>query len=219
MTRSPFARRGLVAGVAAVGAFTLLSVLIVPALASNRAASSTTFSLFPNAPLLNCLKRAGGPTPTAVATVTRGGQNDTMNLKLTNFKPNLGFDLFTVQRSPQRANGTPDPNFKGSFGLAWYQSDITTNSSGAASVQIKTILLDQIFGFDPDKNLAPTNTFHVGFWFDSPAETKPCGVTTVTPFNGEHHAGVVAFITRPRANGLGPLCVNPTSTTPAHCIP
>ena len=29
-------------------------------------------------------------------------------------------------------------------------------------VQIKTILLDEIFGFDPDVRLAPTNTFPSG---------------------------------------------------------
>ena len=32
--------------------------------------------------------------------------------------------FFTVQRSPFLSDKTPDPKFKGSFGLAWYQSDI-----------------------------------------------------------------------------------------------
>jgi len=102
--------------------------------------------------------------------------------------------------------------------MAWYQSDITTSVSGTASVTIKTILLDQIFGFDPDVALAPTQTLHVGFWFDSVAEAQPCSATvlTATPFHGEHTAGPVAFITRPNATtGLGPLCTdpNPSGTT------
>ena len=144
----------------------------------------------------------------------RGAQNDTLTLKLAGFKPNFGFDLFTVQRSNQTSSGTPNPNFT-TFGMAWYQSDIHTDSAGAATVSVKTILLDQIFGFDPDVSLAPTNTFHVGFWFDSPAEAQPCSATPLaaTPFNGEHNAGPVAFITRPNATtGLGPLCTAPVKT-------
>src|SRR5205814_604131 len=128
--------------------------------------------------------------PTATVTVTRGANNDTLTLTLSGFKSNLGFDLFTVQRSNQNGNGTPVSGFT-NFGLAWYQSDVHTDSTGAARVTIKTILLDQIFGFDPAVSLAPTNTFHVGFWFDSVAEAQPCSTTTLTPtpFNGEHNAG------------------------------
>ena len=54
--------------------------------------------------------------------------------------------------------------------MAWYQSDIKIGKqTDDGHVQIKTILLDDIFGFDPDVRLAPTNTFHLGFWFDNPA--------------------------------------------------
>jgi hypothetical protein len=199
-------------------ALCLAAAVLIPAVGaggSPRAAivSSKTFKLFPNPAFLNCAQ-ASGHTATASATVTRGAQNDTLKLSLSGFKPNLGFDLFTVQRSNQQANGTPVPGFT-TFGLAWYQSDVHTSSTGTASVTIKTILLDQIFGFDPDVALAPTNTFHVGFWFDSVAEAQPCSTTTLTPtpFNGEHNAGPLAFVTRPSAKtGLGPLCTQPVSS-------
>jgi hypothetical protein len=177
------------------------------------------FSLFPNAAFLNCLAPPG-QTPTVQATVTRGDLRDSLKLTLAHFKPDLGFDLFTVQRSNQTATGGPVANFT-NFGLAWYQSDIETDSSGAGTVTINTILLDQIFGFDPDVALAPVNTFHVGFWFDSVAEAQPCSTSILspTPFNGEHNAGPVAFITRPNATtNLGPLCTRPTGN-PATCIP
>jgi hypothetical protein len=186
------------------------------------APSSKSFSLFPNKTFLKCATQGGGVPFSAKATVNRGGQNDTMTLTLTGFKPNLGFDLFTVQNSNQKSDGSADPNFT-SFGLAWYQSDITTDSNGAATVTVKTILLDQIFGFDPAVGLAPVNTFHVGFWFDSVGEAQSCSPTTLTPtpFNGEHNAGPVAFITRPNATtGLGPLCTQPHNTGTAFvCIP
>lgn len=151
--------------------------------------------------------------PTVTASVERGDLNDTLHLKLHNFKPGLAFDLFTIQRSNKLANGSADPNFK-NFGLAWYQSDVQADDDGNANVTVKTILLDQIFGFDPDVNLAPTNTFNLGFWFNNPNDAAPCGfdVTKFTPFNGEHHAGPLAFVTLPDANtGLGPLCRNPES--------
>ena len=95
--------------------------------------------------------------------------------------------------------------------MAWYQSDVHVNSEGTGSVTVKTILLDQIFGFDPAVSLAPTNTFHLGFWFNDPTKAAPCGFAgPPTPFNGEHSAGPVAFITRPNATTkLGPLCTDP----------
>jgi hypothetical protein len=181
--------------------------------------TSTTVSMFPNPSVEPCLA-ATGKTPSVSVTVTRGARNDTLVVNLKNFKAGLGFDLFTVQRSNQRANGSPVSGFA-NFGLAWYQSDIEVGSTGAATVTIKTILLDQIFGFDAGTGLVPTNTFHVGFWFNNPADAASCGFTGSTPFNGEHAAGPLAFITRPlKSTGLGPLCTDPNLlTTPHSCNP
>jgi len=167
-----------------------------------------TFDLTPQAKFLSCLGVSGGPTPTATVTVTRGHLHDTLNLQAHNLKPKLGFDLFTIQNSNLLSNGSVDPNFT-NFGLAWYQTDLQANSEGEASVTINTILLDQIFGFDPAVALTPTQTFHVGFWFNNPNDAEPCGFdpTKPTPFNGEHDAGPNAMISLPSATtGLGPLC-------------
>jgi hypothetical protein len=178
------------------------------ALASPAKVPSTTFSLFPATANVPCLRKTPSTTPTAKATVTRGTLNDTLTLKLAGFKPGLDFDLFTVQNSNQSATGTPVTI--ANFGMAWYQSDIQINSLGKGTVKIQTILLDQIFGFDPAVALTPTNTFHVGFWFNNPADAAGCGFTGTTPFNGEHAAGPLAFITRPNATtNLGPLCTDP----------
>jgi hypothetical protein len=167
-----------------------------------------TFDLTPQAKFLSCLGVPGGPTPTATVTVTRGHLHDTLTLQAHNIKPKLGFDLFTIQNSNLLSDGQPDPNFM-NFGLAWYQTDLQANLSGDAAVTINTILLDQIFGFDPEVSLAPTQTFHVGFWFNNPNDAASCGfdVTKPTPFNGEHKAGPNAMISLPSATtGLGPLC-------------
>jgi hypothetical protein len=178
------------------------------ALASPAKVPSASFSLVPATAQIPCLAQNPGKVPTAKATVTRGTLNDTLTLKLAGFKPGLAFDLFTVQNSNQSATGTPVTI--ANFGMAWYQSDIEINSLGKGSVKIQTILLDQIFGFDPAVALAPTNTFHVGFWFNDRTKAAGCGFTGTTPFNGEHTAGPLAFITRPNATtNLGPLCTDP----------
>jgi hypothetical protein len=183
------------------------------------------FTLVANPKFASCLARFPGDpgrAPQADVTVQRGNLNDTLTLHIHNIKPNLAFDLFTVQRSPFLANASPDPHFT-NFGMAWYQSDVQADKNGSGQVRVRTILLDQIFGFDPDVSLPPTNTFQVGFWFNSPADAQACGFdpTKPTPFNGEHRAGPLAMISLPDAEtGLGPLCINPdTSVTPARCNP
>jgi hypothetical protein len=63
--------------------------------------------------------------------------------------------------------------------------------------------------------LKPTNTFHLGFWFNDPKNAKDCGVNVdkPTPFNGEHKAGPLAMISAPvDPAGLGPLRTSPTGS-------
>jgi hypothetical protein len=179
-----------------------------------------TFSLKPNPATLNCLRSGPTVTPSATVTVGQGALADDLTITGSGIKHGLAFDLFTVQKSSLLSNGTADPNFT-NFGLAWYQTDLQANSSGQIFGTLHTILINQIFGFDPAVSLPPTNTFHVGFWFNNPADATSCGFTGFTPFNGEHHAGPVAMISVPNATtGLGPLCLSPnTSTTPATCNP
>jgi len=143
--------------------------------------------------------------------VTRGELADTLTITGQNFQPNLDFDLFTIQRSNLLSNGQIDPNFT-NFGQAWYQSDVESDAYGNINANIKTILLDQIFGFDPDVNLSPTQALHVGLWFNDPNTAVPCGfdATKPTPFNGQHVAGPNVLISVPNATtNLGPLCTKP----------
>lgn len=210
------------------GLLTVMTVLVLSGVVSaQEKKDEISFDLLPNPAVVDCLRATPFTEPHAHATVIRGKLNDTLILDLDGFKPGLGFDLFTVQRSFFQANGTKDPNFTGSFGLAWYQSDIEIGKqSDDGHVRIKTILLDQIFGFDPEVSLPPTNTFHVGFWFDNPndaAALPTCHFDpkSPTPFNGQHKAGPFAMLSVPDAkSGLGPLCTDPNnSTVPATCNP
>ena len=183
-----------------------------------------TFNLVPNPKFAACLVNDPlGPPPTAKVTVSRGTANDVMVVELRNFKPGSAFDLFTVERSNLKSDGTVNPDFK-NFGLAWYQSDIHVGSDGRAEAVVKSIFLDGIFGFDADPLpgsltgaplVPPTHTFHVGFWFDGPQDAAACGFdpTKPTPFNSEHKAGPNAMISVPDpAAGLGPLSSKNAST-------
>jgi hypothetical protein len=204
LTRAAASRRFIFGAVLAIG----VAVAAQPASAEVK---KITFNLTPQSKVINCLGVEGGPTPTATVTVVRGALHDTLTLKASNIKPKLGFDLFTIQNTNLLANGQPDPSFV-NFGLAWYQTDVQANGEGEAQVTINTILLDQIFGFDPASDLLPTHTFHVGFWFNNPEDAAACGFdpTHPTPFNGEQDAGPNAMISLPDATtNLGPLCTQP----------
>lgn len=170
----------------------------------------TIFDLTPQKKFLSCFAQPGF-TPAVQVILQRGTDNDVLILRARHMKPNTGFDLFTIQNSNLLSDGSVNPYFK-NFGLAWYQSDFTTDNNGNADIAIKTILLDQIFGFDPAVGLVPTNTLHVGFWFDNPNDAAACGFdpNKPTPFNGQHKAGPNAMISLPNAEtDLGPLCTAP----------
>lgn len=223
-----FGRSGLKAIVAVAGVLGVIGAAGSAEAAVAGAAArknQISFDLIPNHAFLQCFAN-GKEKPRAHATVVRGELNDTLTLDLDGFKPGIAFDLFTIQNSPFFSDGSPDPTFKGSFGLAWYQSDIQIpKNRDEGRVQIKTILLDQIFGFDPDVKLPPTNTFQLGFWFNNPEDAEPCNPDPnhplkPTPFNGEHKAGPFAMISgTSTSTGLGPLCTDPKSTHPASCDP
>src|SRR5215469_9596460 len=190
------------------------SAFLTSAWSVSAAVPEIAFHLAAQPKFVNCLGVEGGPTPSADVIVQRGELSDILILHVHHLKPNLGFDLFTIQNSNLLSSGEVDPKFK-NFGLAWYQTDVQADSNGEAEVAIKTILLDQIFGFDPAASLTPTHTFHVGFWFNNPKDAEACGFdpSKPTPFNGEQNAGPNAMISLPNSEtDLGPLCTAPVKS-------
>ena len=215
-------RRSLIAVFAA--ALTVAAVSVIAAYGAS-GTTEASFDLSVNPKFVDCLaKYPNDPSrpPTASVEVEKGNLNDRLTLRVHNIKPNLAFDLFTVQRSTLDARGKPISPAP-SFGLAWYQSDVQADDNGNGHVKIQTVLADQIFGVNLDQAPPqPINTFHVGFWFNDPNDAAPCGfdVSKPTPFNGEHRAGPLAMISVPDAKtGLGPLCLNPDASQPSGCNP
>jgi hypothetical protein len=187
------------------------SIAFVLAIAAAHTASAqlmAAFHLSPNPQTLACFQSTASATHTANVIVAEGALTDDLTISGRGYKPGLAFELFTVQRSFLTAIGSIDPEFT-TFELAWYQTELQANSNGQIFGTLHSTLIniprhpgvnvrDQIFGFDPDIKLPPTNTFHVGIWFNDPTDASLCGFTGFTPFNGYNHAGPLAMISTPR---------------------
>ncbi len=159
-----------------------------------------------------CLPNVGGKI-----TIRKRGAVEKMTAQLWGLPKNTEFDLFVIQ--------VP----KAPFGLAWYQGDIESDSYGHAEqdyrgrfneetfivaqsgnqplaphVHNKQPFPDAVFG--QTTQVGPIHTFHVGVWFNSPADAFKAGCEkTVTPFNGEHNAGVQILNTAQFPDNEGPL--------------
>src|ERR1700722_13087919 len=148
-------------------------------------------------------------------TINSIGPVETMTVSVTGLPPDTDFDLFVIQV----------PNAP--FGLSWYQGDIKTDSTGSGSHEfigrfsIETFIVAPGIapapadpfnepGSIPDatQNPAtnPVQTYHLGLWFNNPADVvKAGGPNTITPFNGEHNAGVQVLNTSQFGDTTGPL--------------
>lgn len=155
-----------------------------------------------------CLSKAH-----ARVTVTSLGPVEVMNVEVFDLPPNTDFDFFVIQV----------PN--GPFGLSWYQGDIETDEYGRGRGEFIGRFSIETFIVGPgsvpapvvhhhppfpDASMnpatAPIHTFHLGLWFNSPKDAAAAGCAgTVTPFNGEHNAGVQALSTRNFPDDHGPL--------------
>jgi hypothetical protein len=152
----------------------------------------------------NCLRHAGGEV-----SITSSGPVETMRVSVSGLPANTDFDFFVIQV----------PNAP--FGLSWYQGDIQTDSNGQGDgtfvgrFSIETFIVAPgsasapvVHAADASSNpaTAPVHTYHLGLWFNSPADAvaATCSGAT-TPFNGDHTAGVQALSTRNFADDQGPL--------------
>jgi hypothetical protein len=151
-----------------------------------------------------CLPYASGRV-----TISPLGPVENMHVEVTGLPKNTEFDLFVIQL----------PNAP--FGLSWYQGDIQTDGNGTGvgdfvgRFSIETFIVAPgsgpapvIHPVDASSNpaTAPVHTLHLGLWFGSAAAAAAAGCpATVTPFNGNHTAGIQALSTRNFANNNGPL--------------
>lgn len=140
------------------------------------------------------------------------GPVEIMDVKVKGLPPKTNFDFFVIQV----------PN--GPFGLSWYQGDIETNEYGEGFQRFIGRFNEETFIVAPGPASAPlvhsspipdatmnpptdpVHTFHLGLWFNSPDDAAKAGCPNgLTPFNGEHNAGVQVLNTSNFPDGQGPL--------------
>jgi hypothetical protein len=201
----------------AVAAATLSMSFAVSPLAAAPADSedhSYSFNMVVSAGAKACV-----PNATAKVTITPVGPVEIMEVAVQGLPPKTEFDFFVLQ--------VP----KAPFGVAWYQGDIETDKNGRGyqrfigrfsietfAVAVGSAPAPAVFsGPFPDATLNPSfnplQMYHLGLWFGSPQAASALGCpATVTPFNGEHNAGIQVLNTSNFPDDHGPLRnVNPSN--------
>jgi hypothetical protein len=154
------------------------------------------FDLVASPGITGCLPHARGD-----ATIVKGELNELLTVNVHGLAPNTGYDLFVTQL----------PNKP--FGVAWYQSDLETNSHGDGSVSVRGIFNVETFSVSTGgtTTFPATHQYHLGLWFNDPQVPFKLGCEpgktspVVTPFNGEQHAGIQVLNTSNFPDNAGPL--------------
>ena len=197
----------------ALCALAVASLASTPALAGNNDEDEFQFDMVRNnaGALQSAVPNAHGRVK-----IESVGPVEIMDVKVWGLPPNTDFDFFVIQvpKSP--------------FGLAWYQGDIETNKYGVGHERfvgrfsIETFIVAPGVAYAPvifstpghpelsdastNPATPPVHQYHLGLWFNDPNDAKKAGALgTVTPFNGEHNAGVQVLNTSTFPDAFGPL--------------
>ena len=153
------------------------------------------------------------PKASAQVTISPGGPTDTMTVSVSGLPPKMDFDFFVIQVPHQP------------FGMSWYQGDIQTDSRGNGHANFVGRFSIETFVVAPGVAAAPTEfptspfpdasqnpmtspiqMYHLGLWFNSSNDAQKAGCpSAVTPFNGEHNAGIQVLKTSNFPDLSGPL--------------
>ena len=165
---------------------------------------AASFDLVPSAGAIACLPEAQGEVR-----LTSQRDNQRMDVRVKGLPAFTAFTVFLLQ--------VPH----GPFGLSWYQGDIETDSRGNGHATFLGIFSDETFIVAPgvaaapvlhsadaatNPQTAPVHVFHLGMWFESPADAAEAGCAgTQTPFNGDHTAGIQVLNTTNFPDEDGPI--------------
>jgi len=155
---------------------------------------------------------ACAPGAHATVTVNPRGPVEVMTVRAKGLPPNTAFDFFVIQV----------PNAP--FGLSWYQGDMTTDERGVAvgrfigRFNVETFIVapgsapaplvhgEPFPDAEANPPTGPVHTYHLGLWFNSADDAAAAGCPgAVTPFNGEHTAGIQVLNTSNFGDLAGPL--------------
>jgi hypothetical protein len=158
--------------------------------AAAAAGDSIRFNMVRSAGASSCLP----PNAHGRVTISDLGPVQNMHVEVFGLAENTDFTLFVVN--------TPAAPFV----PAWYQGDLTTNATGKGVVDVTGIFSDETFILNPGSPAIPVELDHLGIWFADPADAVKAGCPgTVTPFDGDHEAGIQVLNTSNFPDGHGPL--------------
>jgi hypothetical protein len=149
------------------------------------------------------------PGATCLPSVARGrvtvsdlGPVQNLHLEVFGLTPNTSFTTFITQHGSRP------------FGFSWYQGEINTNAGGAGVADYTGIFSEETFLLT-DSN-SPIQMDHMGIWFADAADAVRAGCPgIVTPFDGDHQAGILVLSTANFADDHGPLLQLKESEGPA----
>jgi hypothetical protein len=125
-------------------------------------------------------------------TVSDLGPVQNMHVEVFGLTPNNDFTLFVTQHSARP------------FGLSWYQGEITTNREGNGVGDFTGIFSAETFALDPTNTAVQMS--HVAMWFADANDAANAGCANiVTPFDGDHEAGILVLSTEQFPDARGPL--------------
>jgi hypothetical protein len=165
---------------------------------------SITFKMVPSTGAASCLSS----NARAHVTVSNVEVGQNLHVEVENLPANIPIALFIIQ-----VPNTP-------FGLSWYQGDMETDAQGRAEGDFVGIFSVETFTLAPGVAPAPVvfpdnaaanpatdpvQMYHVGIWFGDPNDNAGLGCPGVTPFDGDHEAGIQALNTSNFADARGPL--------------
>ncbi len=189
-----------------IALLTFVGSLSICAQASARGGEAIKFPLVRPA----VLGETCAPNAIGKVKVTALGNVEVMDVKIEGLPKNTAFDAFVIQV----------PNFP--FGMSWYQGDIQTNKYGKGYARFVGRFNEETFIVAPGTPTVaplthegdagenpvtkPIHTYHIGIWFNSPEDAEKAGCPgTITPFNGEHTAGIQVLNTGNFSDENGPL--------------
>ena len=200
-------RISTVIGAALLAAASAAAAVAVTGAGAEAAVTRTSFQMVAAKGVTACL-----PAALADVTIESLGPVDIMKVSAAGLPPNTDFDMFLTQV----------PNAP--FGISLYLGDLVTGRNGHAHgtfvgrFNIETFAVAPgvapapvIFNgpFPDASSNPPTNPvqlYHLGVWFNSPQDAKAAGCpATITPFNGQHDAGLQVLNTSNFPINSGPL--------------
>ena len=157
------------------------------------------FNMVPSSAAISaCLPQASGEV-----TIETGDLNDKMEVQVSGLAPNTGYDLFVIEIP------------HGPFGISWYQSDLQTDENGRGHAKVRGVFDVETFSVSPvgspTVSFPPTHQYHLGLWFNDPQVPFDLGcepgrtTPSITPFNGDQHAGTQVLNTGNFPDNAGPL--------------